>query len=260
MTHLDPTHKADFFTINRQSKLPLYARIQQNLFELIIDGRLVEGQALPSENELAELYDVSRLTVRRALDELVRQNWLVRKQGVGTFVSTPRRVSITPGKFSFTEEMRAIGRKPSSRLLSNHIIAADDRVAVHLGLEEGAPLVQIRRVRLADNIPILLETTYLSQNRFPTLEGEDSLAHSSLYKFLYDHYQVSITGMDQTLKPVLLTSDQAIHLDAQPGSPSIISEIVAFDEHGDPIEYSWSIASGDKCEFYFRFRRGEITT
>ncbi|MBN1148256.1 MAG: GntR family transcriptional regulator, partial [Anaerolineales bacterium] len=257
MTAIEQSRWAELFKIDPQSKLPLYDRIQRNLSDLIIAGRLVEGQAIPPEHELAELYGVSRLTVRRALEELVRQHWLVRRQGVGTFVAAPRLVSIAPGKFSFTEEMRAIGRKPGSRLLSNQVVAADARIAAHLGLAEGQPLIEIKRVRLADDIPILLENSFLSKDRFPALEGERSLENASLYKFLYGHYQVSITGMDQTLKPTLLTAEQAAHLDAQPGSPSIISEIVAFDDHGQPVEYSWSIASGEKCEFYFRFRRGE---
>jgi GntR family transcriptional regulator len=258
MTALEHARWAGIFQIDRQSKLPLYDRIQRNLSDLIIEGRLVEGQAIPPEHELADLYGVSRLTVRRALDELVRQHWLVRKQGVGTFVAAPRVVSIAPGKFSFTEEMRAIGRKAGSRLLENRAVAASAVIAAHLNLASGEPVIEIKRVRLADDVPILLENSYLSQARFPALDGERSLEDGSLYKFLYDRYQVSITGMDQTLKPALLTADQAIHLDAQPGSPSIISEIVAFDDHGEPVEYSWSIASGEKCEFYFRFRRGEI--
>jgi GntR family transcriptional regulator len=260
MTTLEHANWGDFFQIDHQSKLPLYDRIQRNLSNLIIEGRLVEGQAIPPEHELADLYGVSRLTVRRALDELVRQHWLVRKQGVGTFVAAPRVVSIAPGKFSFTEEMRAIGRKPGSRLLQNRIVEADGTIAAHLKLDAGQPLVEIKRVRLADDVPILLENSYLSQVRFPALEGEPSLENGSLYKFLHDRYQVSITGMDQTLKPALLTVEQAAHLDAQPGSPSIISEIVAFEDHGEPIEFSWSIASGEKCEFYFRFRRGEISS
>jgi len=258
MSDLDRAHWGELFKIDRQSKLPLYDRIQRNLSDLIIQGRLVEGQAIPPEHELADMYNVSRLTVRRALDELVHQHWLVRKQGVGTFVAAPRLVSIAPGKFSFTEEMRAIGRRPGSRLLSNRTVTADARIATHLKLATGHPVIEIKRVRLADDIPILLETSCLSQIRFPALEGETSLENASLYKFLFDQYDISVTSMDQTLKPALLTAEQAAHLDAQPGSPSIISEIVAFDDHGEPVEYSWSIASGEKCEFYFRFRRGEI--
>jgi GntR family transcriptional regulator len=260
MTAFEHANWGDFFRIDRQSKLPLYDRIQRNLSDLIIEGRLVEGQVIPPEHELADLYGVSRLTVRRALDELVRQHWLVRKQGVGTFVAAPRVVSIAPGKFSFTEEMRAIGRKPASRLLHNRIVAADAGIAAHLKLDAGQPVFEIKRVRLADDIPILLENSYLSQARFPALENEPSLETGSLYKFLFNRYQVNITGMDQTLKPALLTAEQAAHLDAQPGSPSIISEIVAFEDHGEPVEVSWSIASGEKCEFYFRFRRGEISS
>jgi GntR family transcriptional regulator len=257
MTDLDRAQWQQLFRIDPQNRIPLYDRIQRNLADLIMDGRLTEGQALPSEHELADLYGVSRLTVRKAMDELVRQRWLVRKQGVGTFVTAPRVVSIAPGKFSFTEEMRAIGRTPGSRLLAIELLPAPAEIAAHLNLPVSEPVVLIRRVRLADDIPILIENCYLSQARFPALERQRSLETGSLYKFLFDQYQVNISSMDQVLKPALLTAEQAAHLETQPNTPSIISEIVAFDDHGEPVEYSWSIASGEKCEFYFRFRRGE---
>jgi len=249
--------KDQIYRIDRQSKLPLYDQIQHNLTELVMNGQLGEGESLPGEFELAEKYGVSRLTVRRAMDELVRQGWLVRKQGVGTFVTSPRVVSITPGKLSFTEEMRAIGRIPSSRMISNRITQADAKIAALLNLKEKGSLIEIVRLRLVDNIPILLEFSYMSYERFPDLLDEPSLESGSLYKFLSEHYRVNITGNDQTLTPALLSEYQAELLEAQTGSPSIVSEIVAFDERSEPIEYSWSIASGGKCEFYFRFRRGE---
>lgn len=257
MSDLDRTQWPQLFRIDPETRIPLYDRIQRNLADLIMEGRLAEGQALPSEHELADLYGVSRLTVRKAMDELVRQRWLVRKQGVGTFVTAPRIVSIAPGKFSFTEEMRAIGRRPGSRLLALQVRPATAEIAAHLDLAAGQPVIELRRVRLADDIPILIENCYLSQARFPALEGQRSLESGSLYKFLFDQYQISISSMDQVLRPALLTAEQAAHLEAEPHTPTIISEIVAHDDNGDPVEYSWSIASGEKCEFYFRFRRGE---
>ena len=82
-----------------------------------MSNQLQPGDTVPPEWELAELYGVSRLTVRRALDDLVRQDWLNRRQGVGTFVSRPAVTAISPSQLSFTQEMLAIGRRPSSRLL-----------------------------------------------------------------------------------------------------------------------------------------------
>jgi len=179
---------------------------------------------------------------------------------VGTFVAHPTVTEISPNKLSFTEQMSSIGREPSSRLISLRVVMADAELANILKLEQGAQLVEIVRVRLADGKPILLETSYLSQKRFPGLENAIELTSSSLYEWLVTHYQTSVTVMDQTLEPVLLSEDQAQHLETQPGTPAIISKVLAYTNETEPIEYSWSVTRGDQCRFYFSFRRGEECT
>jgi GntR family transcriptional regulator len=247
----------DLFKINRQSKAPLYDLIEQNLRELILRGHLEVGQSVPSEWELAELYGVSRLTVRNALDNLTRQGWLVRRHGVGTFVAHPKITEITPSKLSFTEQMHTIGRMPSSRLVSLRVVPANAEVAHMLKLEQGEPVVEIARVRLADGEPILLETSCLSQKRFPGLENATALIYCSLYEWLAEHYQTSVAVMDQTLEPVLLSEAEAKQLETQSGSPAMLSKVVAYSAVAEPIEYSWSVTRGDQCRFYFNFRRAE---
>lgn len=247
----------DLFKISRQDKAPLYDLIEQNLRDLILRGQLLMGETVPSEWELADLYGVSRLTVRTALDNLTRQGWLIRRHGVGTFVAHPNVTEISPSKLSFTEQMRAIGRVPSSRLISLHVVEADVEVAAMLKLAQGEPVVEIVRVRLADGEPILLETSYLSQKRFPGLENATELISSSLYEWLASHYQTSVTMMDQTLEPVLLKEIQAQHLETQPGTPAMFSKVLAYTNAAEPIEFSWSVTRGDQCRFFFSFRRGE---
>lgn len=246
----------DLIKIDRQAKVPLYHQISQNLRELILGGQLQPGEAVPSEWELSDLYGVSRLTVRRALGELAREGWLTRRHGVGTFVTNPTMARIAPGKLGFTQKMRQIGRTPSSRLVSIKVIPAADEVATHLGLEAGAAVTELVRVRLADGEPIMLETAYLSQARFPDLT-EANLGTGSLYEFLSNRYQVTVVAVDQTLAPILLTTQEAQLLDAEPGSPALLSEVVAFTADDTAIEYSWSVTRSDKCKFYFRFREGE---
>jgi GntR family transcriptional regulator len=249
--------KKALFKIDLKSKLPLYDQIERNLRNLIVDGHLKPGEAMPGEWDLAGLYGVSRLTVRRALDELVRQNWLEKKHGVGTFVRQPTIASIAAGKLSFTRQMRAIGREPGSRFISQRVIAATGKIARALHIHEGDPIIEITRVRLADNIPILLETACLSTVRFPTLERQDWSKAESLYKILSDEYQTNISAMDHTIKPVTLTETEARYLKAKSGIPALLSEIVAYTPEGIPVEYSWSFSNGDKSEFYFYFQRIE---
>jgi GntR family transcriptional regulator len=245
------------FKIDLLSKLPLYHQIETNLRDLISQGELVTGQMVPSEWELAKIYGVSRLTVRRALDELVRQNWLSRKHGVGTFVKQPFRATIAASKLSFTEQMKAIGRKPSSLPLGNEVIPAPPNISQTLKISEGDPLIKISRLRLADEIPILHEVVYLPINRFPGLEKHEWAPDDSLYQLLREKYEVSVTGLDHTIKPTLLTREQAKCFGVKPGQPALISEIVSYSAEGNPVEYSLSVSNGDKGEFYFRFRHVE---
>ena len=163
--------KNTLFKIDLKSKLPLYDQIERNLRDLMVNGHLKPGEAMPGEWDLADLYGVSRLTVRRALDELVRQNWLEKKHGVGTFVRQPTMATIAAGKLSFTEQMRSIGREPSSKFISQNLTSATDKISRALQIQEGDPIIEITRVRLADNVPILLETACLSTVRFPDLKA-----------------------------------------------------------------------------------------
>jgi GntR family transcriptional regulator len=249
--------ETSLFRIDHHSKLPLYDQIERNLRNLILDGHLQPGQVVPGEWDLATLYGVSRLTIRRALDELVRQNWLARKQGVGTFVRQPTIASIAASKLSFTEQMRAIGREPSSQQVDQRVTPSTQKIAQRLHLQPGEPVFEVTRVRLADGIPILLETACLSAARFPLLTEQDWSQDLSLYKILNDIYGVVISAMDHTIKPVMLTENTARYLQAEAGIPALLSEIISYSPDGTPVEFSWSFSNGDKSEFYFHFQRYE---
>lgn len=252
MSDLNP-----LFKIDHTSKLPLYELIEQNFHDLILRDQLKTGDPIPPEYDLADYYGVSRMTLRRALENLARQGWIVRRQGIGTFARKPTTTRIAPSRLSFTEQMRFIGRQPSSRLISLKVVKATEEVASSLNIREGELAFEISRVRLADQEPILLEITYLSQERFPGLEKAADLEAGSLYETLRTRYGVNVVNMDQTLEPVLLNSQDAALLEAEAGTPAIMSEVISFGADGEPIEYTWSITSGSKCKFYFRFHRGE---
>jgi GntR family transcriptional regulator len=247
----------DLLTIDRQSKMPLYHQIIQNLRELIRSGRLEAGEAVPSEWELADLYGVSRLTVRSALNDLVRDGLLNRRHGVGTFVANPSEAQIFPGDLSFSKNMQQIGRHPSSRVVSIQIMPATNEVANYLDIAVGSPVYEIVRIRLADEEPLMLETTSLSQERFPDLDQAD-LSKASLYEYLNNHYQSAVVALEQALEPTLLTDREAELLAVKPGSPAILSEMVGFTAEGTPVEYTWSVTVGGRGRFYFYFREGDI--
>jgi len=246
----------EMFVIDRSSKLPLYNQIEHNIRQLIITGKLKNGEMAPSEWELAQIYGVSRLTIRKALDELVRQNWLSKRQGVGTFVTKPLITSIAPSELSFTSQMLKIGKKPSSQIIQSGSENANVEIANALRISEGDPIFKLTRVRLADDQPILYETTHLSIARFPGIDSSQEWSQGSLYEHLYVTYKALVTNLEQTLKPVLLTEEQAQHLRAKAGTPSILSICLAYKSDGEPVEYAISVSNGDMSEFYFTFKKG----
>jgi GntR family transcriptional regulator len=242
------------FRIDPASAVPLYDQIEHNLREMIIQGHLAPGQTIPAESNLAESYGVSRLTIRRALDDLARQNWVEKKQGVGTFVRQPITARIPACKLSFSAQMRAIGRVPSSRAIEKRQVAATLKVARALRVAEGSPVTELRRVRLADDVPILLETACLSSLRFPSLMERDWSQGQSLYEVLDSEYDVAITSLDHTIKPASLTETEAHFLGSKAGAPALLSETIAYAQDGSPVEYAWSFSNGEQGEFYFHFQ------
>ena len=247
----------ELFRIDHQAKVPLYHQITENFMGLIRSGQLQPGEAVPSEWEISELYGVSRLTVRRALDELVREGLVTRRHGVGTFVSNPTEAQIVPSVLSFTKNMQIIGRVPGSKVVRVHAIPASAEIAQALGLEVGAPVIELVRVRLADDKPLILETTYLSQEHFSDVLNAD-LTSDSLYSFISERYQVNIVALDQSMEPTLLTDWEAKLLNVKLGSPAILSELIGFTAEGKPVEYTWSVTCGGRGRFYFHFREGDI--
>jgi GntR family transcriptional regulator len=253
------TEWKDLIRIDRQTKVPLYHQITQNCRELIESGQLRPGEGLPSEWELSALYGVSRLTIRRALDELVRGGLLNRRHGVGTFVTSSTEAQIFPSELSFTKNMQRIGRRPGSLVVSLKVIAATPEVAQYLDLQAGAPVFELVRIRLVDGEPLMLETTHLSQARFPDLL-KANLNDDSLYDFLSKHYQVNVVALDQVFEPTLLTSREASLLKVKRRAPAILSEIVGFTSDGMPVEYTWSVTCAGRGRFYFHFREGAVGT
>jgi len=251
------TDNNHLFRIDRSSKTPLYHQIIENIHSLIQSQQLEPGEMLPSEWELSDLYGVSRLTVRKALDELVRDGLLVRKHGVGTFVAHTSIAQIYPSELSFTRNMEQIGRKPGSRVVSVKTRPAPAEIAQRLDIQPQSPVYELVRVRLADGQPLMLETTYISAEKFPGLDQAD-LASGSLYQLLSDRYRVAIAALDHVLEPTLLTDREAALLEVEPGEPAILSEIVGYTAEGDPIEYTWSLTCRGRGRFHFHFRKGDI--
>lgn len=243
-----------WFKINPQSALPLYYQIKQNLLELVESGKFAPGDLLPAEGEMGEFYGVSRLTVRQAVGELVREGVLVRERGRGTFVAKPKTTHMMVRSSGFSERIREAGQKPSSTVLSFEVIPATAYVAENLHIEVGAPVYQLSRLRSVNDEPQVVETTHLPKAMFPGMEDVD-FSRSSLYGTLAERYQCYVMSADEVFEPVLLTNYEASLLGTKPKSAALLLEIVAYDQNGNRVEYNKSIIRGDKARFLFHVRR-----
>lgn len=232
-------------------RVPKYFRLKEDLRRQI--ATLAPGSAIDPERVLSERYGVSRTTVRQALHALTVEGRLVRRQGRGTFVATPKmaqELQLT----SYSEHITAQGRRPASRLLDNSYVPASTQVAAHLGVPVGAPVLRIERLRLADGEPMAVEAVHLDAGRFPSLQSElgDDV---SLYRLLYERHQVELVEAVETIETAMASPEEARLLHTDTGSPLLLLTRASWDAAGRPVEFVNSLYRGDRYRFVARLRR-----
>lgn len=233
--------------LDEQSRAPLYQQLRRALRDAIEDNRLAAEEALPPERELAEQFGISRITVRKALDSLVGEGMLTRRQGAGTFVAArgESRVEKHFSKLSsFTEDMISRGRKPESVWLSRASGSVTPEEALTLGLSPGAKVYRFNRIRYADGEPMAVEHSTIAGFCLPSeLEVGDSL-----YQAL-DRHDARPARALQRLRAVLFTGERAKLLGVDDGAPGLFIERRGFLKDGRPVEVTRSYYRGDAYDF-----------
>jgi GntR family transcriptional regulator len=219
---------------------------QRQTREQVLDliERLDVGQAIPSERQLSSDFGVSRLTVRAALDELVREGFLVRRRGAGTFVSEPKiaqELTLT----SFSEDMRHHGLEPASKTLEFTVVTAGARLGRLLHVSPSEPVVVAKRLRLADHEAMAIEDLHVRQALVPGLAGRE-LENGSFYDLLQSRYGLTIVGGVQTVEPTVTNEEESELLRVPLHSPAFLFERVTRSAQGDLVEYVRSIYRGDR--------------
>jgi GntR family transcriptional regulator len=232
--------------------LPAYLQIERALSAEIAE--LKPGDAIPTENELCERFSVSRMTARAGVARLVEQGRLYRVRGRGTFVSRPPVHRQSGRLLSFSEDMRARGLTPSSRILQIGQKTASPEAVQQLELEPDARVVLIERARLGDDIPMALESTLLIPECAAVL-GAD-LEHGSLHEALTElgHKPSAARG---TISPQAATEDDAATFDIAPGTPLIVESRLVYDADGAPIELTETRYSPTRYVFDVELRRAD---
>ncbi|MEZ3159515.1 GntR family transcriptional regulator [Microbacterium sp. BWT-B31] len=209
---------------------------------LIRDG-LPRGTRLPTERDLAGRLAISRVSVRRALDELEESGEIRRVQGSGTFVDGPA-IEKGRGIESFTAEMTAMGSVAGAIVHSVEVKSASADVSWQLGISPSEPVIEIRRVRTADGIPMSFEIDSLPHSRVPGLESCD--LSGSLYRLLSSRYSVELARVQQTFRATTLDPSDAELLSVAPYSAALSVHHVAYETTGSPIYVSESLYRGDR--------------
>lgn len=202
------------------------------------------GQPLPAERELAAEFGVARMTLRKALDQLVADSLLFRRQGSGTFVARPK-VAQRLTAMSFSADMRARGLRPGARTLSAAMRPAEMAVAACLQIQPTAPILRIRRLRLADGTPMALEELHIPGDVVPGLTGEDLVDHS-FHALLVQRYGLTLAGGTQTIEPTLTSAEDAALLEVTPGAPAFLFERTTKVSTGRVVEFVRSVYRGDR--------------
>lgn len=240
--------------LNKNIPIPLYYQLKEMLTETISKGELPPGTLMPSERELSERFGISRMTVRQALGEMVKEGLLVREQGKGTFVAEPKISQSLFKLTSFSEDMRSRGMKPDSHIRAVYIQKTPPVVAEALGLAEDQQVIVMERVRLADQKPMAFEISHLPFDRFPGLD-QAGLHTSSLYSLLQEKYGLSIKYARQTIEVGLSKPDESDILAIPVGSPVLFFERVTFDVEDYPFEYVKSVYRGDRYKLHVELER-----
>ncbi|SCY44164.1 GntR family transcriptional regulator [Alkaliphilus peptidifermentans] len=234
-------------TIDKNSRLPLYYQLMDLLIEQIENGELKQGDKLLSERELCEQYDISRSTVRLAIQELEREGYIYKQHGIGTFVSNEKFKQDLLRFYSFTEEMKKIGKVPLSKVIDFEIIHCDNRIARKMNTNMGEKMYKFRRLRLANNEPMMIETSYVPFDRFPGITGDD-LENQAMYDIFIHKFNASFTMAEETFKPVVTNEEEAAYLQIDTSVPSLMIERTTYEED-HIIEYTVGIARGDRFKY-----------
>lgn len=245
--------KGDLYVVDKNSPLPLYYQLEEQIKKSIESEELRPGDALPSERELSESYQISRMTVRQAITNLVNKGYLFREKGKGTFVTSQKFEQNLQGLTSFTEDMKARNLIPGSKLLHFEIYPADEDIKAKLSLEDDELIYKIKRLRLANDEPIAVETSYLPVKLVPGLTPE--ILASSIYTYIEKDLQLTIGHASQTVEAAIVDAEDQQHLNINKGVPVLLIQRETFLENGTPLELVRSSYRADRYKFKIDIER-----
>ena len=227
------------------NELPIYKQIENYIMDCIHDSRLQKGMIIPSEENFCEMFKTSRMTVRKAIDELVGKGILYRIKGKGTFVNkfnVEKTMNISTG---WKETMMAQGHKVHTKVLNFCYVEASEFIAKNLNISKGTKVVLLERLRYADDLPVLIEKAYLNAS---ILQGimEYEFNDESLYRVFENHFGIKLNHVYQKLYTKELSGEHAKLLFNSASATCIVMENTSYDNYTRPIEFTICYINGER--------------
>lgn len=233
--------------LDKKGKVPLYYQLIDGILKEIENGKLPEHTKLFTERELCELYNISRATVRQAVSILEKDGHIYRVQGRGTFIA-PKKIEQTLENFySFGDEVKKIGMKPSSKIISLEIIALPGHISKKIGYMEAEKFYKLIRVRLADNEPMVYEETYIPYGRFPNLKSNE-IEEQGLYPLFKEVYDAKLDYATESFFVCAVGENVAKYIREVADTPAMRLERITY-EKDKVVEYTESVIKGSKFKF-----------
>ena len=233
--------------LNKNSHIPLYLQIQSFLREQIHAGTLGPGDQIPSELELASELQVSRMTVRKAIEGLVSRGDLFRRAGKGTFVTRDVMSYGFSTMLSFSRTLAGRGYNITTQVVRQEVVPGSTDVCKRLNLAPGSQVLIIRRVRFVNEEPVAIHTSYLDQRKFAPLAQAD-LTHGSMLEAMERIYGTHMASTKDTVRAAFANDEDSRLLGQAERTPVLIVEGTAYDERGSPTRFTEAIYRGDRFE------------
>lgn len=233
--------------LKRNKAAPMHQQLKEKLAAMIESGEYVQGARIPSENELSSKYKISRVTVRKALATLVEEGLLVKRQGMGAFVEKPKLKQKVIQFESFSTACAYNGMRPGSKLVKRLVREPTESERRELQLESNDHVLQIQRLRYADDELLLLEDNYFSYGRFPYLLDAE-LEHNSLYELLRNH-GVKLSHSKKIIEVLLANEESSQMLHIKLGSPLFHLKGIVYDDNSFPVHIAIQFIRADRYKF-----------
>ncbi len=237
--------------------VPLYNQLKELLRAQILDGTYPAESRMPSESELGDQFQVSRITVRQALGDLQKEGLIFKIHGKGTFVAKPKAFQNVSTLQGLAESLSQLGHEVINQLLGVKFIAADTRIAERLQLNEGDRVAEITRVRLINREPVSLEISYVLADIGEKLQKADLITRD-IFLILENDLQLNLGHADLAIDAVLADSELTNALNVEEGAPIMRIERLTHTAAGQPIDFEFLYYRGDAFQYRFRIDRQRL--